>query len=751
MCDLAHNLQLKNVQPGQVFHYSVIFLKAELVNPCRSGKVQIVCNNNQPVQFSIAAENGIGNVEGKQEVHQKLRILLRLFGGEHVYEVQYCNVKTSSHFLYAASDTLFTVVPLYIICKGHSGRYQSHEDDSRNGIDEACRKITLAIELLQCLYAEKLHEHGYGRKTFTLESPCVPFHSGLEWERSTTMTEGELWHQFATELLQSKRYDMERVKVVGFLSSTHFDGISDGDYSYENIRKKTTGHAALGGGGLALFGTGCLYTWPPALEAVCDAFTSQQPVDCGKLLDDSNYRRTYGGCFATTLGSVCHEMGHTFDLGHTPDSSIMGDGFDSIDYAFVGPRVGCRGSVRAPKRLIDTKPHGLAGRLTQLKRPGDVLRQRLEAKHNDGVFFAPISARTLSYHRWFNHHHRAGSNGLPSGSMQFDHGTRTVMCSNGSSIVLAELRTTDNGMMQKCWTFQEGQQASATTFTLPRLPNLPYLTLFAMDADGNILKANLCSISTAQTSGKQAYRVFHAGENPPQTQFNLLTCQKRPTRATMSDESVEPTAPSDVVCEAKILFRQLKPFPVIDENNNYKISTEHFLESSNQIIDAFACFGKLFAPIVRDMRQNVQKITVKYKQNEPLFQYLEDLILKDKDGNANPFDTVTDGLLWLKRAFEMMEQFFRNLLEDDACSEQVKPHLKKAYEECLLPYHGFLAQKAFQLLHLYLPTRSSLLGPPESNADNLKALDEFLVLFRANLNHINEFFTKHDLHRTYKA
>uniref|UniRef100_A0A182SCV2 Glycolipid transfer protein domain-containing protein n=1 Tax=Anopheles maculatus TaxID=74869 RepID=A0A182SCV2_9DIPT len=169
----------------------------------------------------------------------------------------------------------------------------------------------------------------------------------------------------------------------------------------------------------------------------------------------------------------------------------------------------------------------------------------------------------------------------------------------------------------------------------------------------------------------------------------------------MNDESVEPTTTTTntatVVCEAKILFRQLKPFPVIDENNNFKIETAHFLESSNQIIDAIACFGKLFSPIVRDMQQNVQKIMVKYKQNETLFQYLEDLILKDKDGNDNPFDTVTDGLLWLKRAFEMMEQFFRNLLEDTTRSEQVKPHLKKAYEECLLPYHGFLAQKAFQI------------------------------------------------------
>ncbi|XP_050069728.1 uncharacterized protein LOC126557862 [Anopheles maculipalpis] len=490
MCDLVHNVELKNVQPGEVFHYSLILLKVELVNPCGNGELRIVSKNNQTVSFSFAVEQDTGNVEGKQAVYRKLRILLRLSSGENVYEVQYCNVRSSISLVYRVPHTRFTVVPLYIICKGHSGRYQSHEYDSRNDSDEACRKITLAIELLQCLYAEKLHEHGFGRKTFTLESSCQPFHSQLDWEQSTTMTEGDLWHQFATELVQSNRYDMDRVKVVGFLSSTHFDGISDGDYSYENIRKKTTGHAALGGGGLALFGSGCLYTWPSVLQTVCSAFTSQQPVDCGKLLDDSNYRRTYGGCFATTLGSVCHEMGHTFDLGHTPDGSIMGDGFDAIDNVFVGrpPRVGCHGG-NLPKRIIDTKPGGLAGRLTQLKRPGEVLRQRLEAKHNDGVFFAATSARTLSYHRWFNQHESK------RGSIQFDHCTKTVTCSNDSTIVLAELRTTANGMMQKCWTFQKGEQSQ---FTLPKLPNLKDLTLFVMDADGNILKVDLSSISAAQ-------------------------------------------------------------------------------------------------------------------------------------------------------------------------------------------------------------------------------------------------------------
>ena len=59
---------------------------------------------------------------------------------------------------------------------------------------------------------------------------------------------------------------------------------------------------------------------------LCD----QTQVDSTQLMDDSGYRGTVGGCVATTLGSVLHELGHTFDLGHT-EAGIMARGFDDLD------------------------------------------------------------------------------------------------------------------------------------------------------------------------------------------------------------------------------------------------------------------------------------------------------------------------------------------------------------------------------------------------------------------------------------
>ena len=46
-----------------------------------------------------------------------------------------------------------------------------------------------------------------------------------------------------------------------------------------------------------------------------------------------SHRGTYGGCFATTLGALVHELGHSLDLGHT-ENGIMARGFDDMDRFF---------------------------------------------------------------------------------------------------------------------------------------------------------------------------------------------------------------------------------------------------------------------------------------------------------------------------------------------------------------------------------------------------------------------------------
>ena len=86
----------------------------------------------------------------------------------------------------------------------------------------------------------------------------------------------------------------------------------------------------LGGWGLALAGSACLWTWPTSVFEVQGTLRDATPINSREVLDDSAYRGTVGGCCATTLGSVVHELGHCFDLGHT-ESEIMERGFDQLD------------------------------------------------------------------------------------------------------------------------------------------------------------------------------------------------------------------------------------------------------------------------------------------------------------------------------------------------------------------------------------------------------------------------------------
>jgi len=46
----------------------------------------------------------------------------------------------------------------------------------------------------------------------------------------------------------------------------------------------------IGGGGLALFGTGSLHTWARNVEEINEKFTDCRKIDRTKLMDDSAYR-----------------------------------------------------------------------------------------------------------------------------------------------------------------------------------------------------------------------------------------------------------------------------------------------------------------------------------------------------------------------------------------------------------------------------------------------------------------------------
>ena len=402
-----------------------------------------------PALCSYVSVRGIKNLAVQWPVvGGEFRVLVDLARGSNRLELEAGGFKKKITLIHEPRTTRLRVTPVYVICAGHDGYFQGPRGENRSP-ESAATRIGLGARLLQSLTAEKLREAGHGRKTFQLERDldgpeCLVMHSMLHVDRARAMTQRELWEFVGRELMSGPLASRDR-KYMAFLSCTRYRGAPN-PRTHEATLARTQGHAALGGGGLALFGSACLHTWPTCMAQVLPKFLDTTIVDTEQLMDDSNYRGTHGGCLATTLGSVLHELGHTFDLGHTREG-IMGRGFDYVDRVFIG---GCgidvnRNPIRrdpqhtmialsrslsvtvtiqdpmivSPRRgrlLSETSrpspsssPRPQPGRLSAPASPelnrsfAKTLSTTLEPSlQPDRTFWGASCAALLAYHRWFN-------------------------------------------------------------------------------------------------------------------------------------------------------------------------------------------------------------------------------------------------------------------------------------------------------------------------------------------------------------
>lgn len=129
----------------------------------------------------------------------------------------------------------------------------------------------------------------------------------------------------------------------------------------------------------------------------------RSPKQSQSFITQNYCRGTIGASFSTTLGSVLHELYHTFDLGHT-EEGVMGRGFDNIGKFFT--------LFEKPKDEEASKSYGTRIEFKE-ELVSKVLSERLDSEHkkkdlhvikkfedNDQTILTRSCAVILAYHKY---------------------------------------------------------------------------------------------------------------------------------------------------------------------------------------------------------------------------------------------------------------------------------------------------------------------------------------------------------------
>ncbi|EFA09993.1 glycolipid transfer protein [Tribolium castaneum] len=191
-------------------------------------------------------------------------------------------------------------------------------------------------------------------------------------------------------------------------------------------------------------------------------------------------------------------------------------------------------------------------------------------------------------------------------------------------------------------------------------------------------------------------------------------------------------------------------FPNLLEDGDQKIKTREFLDASAGVVILVERFGKVFTPVIYDMNGNIKKITVKYEEDRENYEFLEDMILKQK--NVGQL-LVVDALQWLRRALHFISRFFQSVIDDsdnNNNTQDLSIFVKNAYKETLERYHGWLGSQLFNILSRFTPNRQQLfyqlaLEKHHKEDHVLRDMRQFTLRMSSCVQKLVDFYQEHDL------
>ncbi|XP_031625190.1 putative zinc metalloproteinase YIL108W [Contarinia nasturtii] len=466
-------IQFLNVKPNDQFTYSIVLIRGQIINyNHRMGVTHLQIDNENITSCIESAEI---TTDGK------FKVAVELAPGMNHLTFQFCCVTNAIALVFnQRKNPHYLLRIFYIICQNHDGHFQT-KNNADNSIECACEKINLAIRMVQCLYAEMMTKNGFARKTFEFVK-CVPFYSSLSIAEARQWDQNQLWKHHAKEILAQENDTQHRYKYFGILAST----------LCENGTIK--GNTALGCGDVALFGSGTMHAWPMKFAEIQRCFQDDTLVDGKLLMNDSNGRNSIGGCYATALGSLTHEIGHIFDLGHSRDG-VMGNDIDYVNRMFTiekNPRDLPRRQISKCSNNLkqDISTGGITNnrRLTTIKKSNPILANYHCRRNDDLTFLTENCAIMLNAHKWFN---QTDETETSSSSIQYD--SKRKIIESMLPLALVEIRSKESGMCMQYYRFDVCSATSAAVadpfnFTIAGNVIEQNYDLIAIDKNGHIMK-----------------------------------------------------------------------------------------------------------------------------------------------------------------------------------------------------------------------------------------------------------------------